>query len=413
MVRKKILFFAECVTLAHFGRMVALASSLPQDQYQIGFASNGTYNSLLPKNDWQILPLVTVSSETFTSALSRGELPYTYEVLEGYVQSDWQVIDQFQPDVIVGDFRLSLGVSARVRNIPYVNVVNAYWEPAAHRPTEVPEPPTMLSWVPVPVLDITSPFLVPIFFAKFVVPFQKLRARYGMPPIEGALCGLYSDGDVTLYDDVPELVPLDGMTKPRHFLGAVNWSVPAPRPDWFEKLGDDKSTILVSTGSSGDPKAVPKILKGLLDRKEHVVVVTAGNDLDMELPENFHVTKYISLKDIMPKCALMISNGGNASYHALAAGVPVLGLPRNYDQFLCSRCMMDAGVSTFVRGYSFRAEDIAHAVDRILTTPEYAQNAVAMAKAMAHYDYRSVFLDVISRLSTQKQSGYVGQISHA
>lgn len=60
-------------------------------------------------------------------ALARGAPVFTAKVLEGYVEQELALMDQLRPDVVVGDFRLSLRISASLRRIPYVNVTNAYW----------------------------------------------------------------------------------------------------------------------------------------------------------------------------------------------------------------------------------------------------------------------------------------------
>ena len=53
----------------------------------------------------------------------------TSSSLDRYVEEDLRLIDSFRPDVVVGDFRVSLAISARKARIPYVNVTNAYWSP--------------------------------------------------------------------------------------------------------------------------------------------------------------------------------------------------------------------------------------------------------------------------------------------
>ena len=58
--------------------------------------------------------------------------------LRAYVDDDLALLEAVRPDVVIGDFRLSLSVSARVAGIPYVNVTNAYWSPYARPHFEVP-----------------------------------------------------------------------------------------------------------------------------------------------------------------------------------------------------------------------------------------------------------------------------------
>ena len=51
---------------------------------------------------------------------------------------DQALIEAVQPDVIIGDFRLSLAASARRAGVPYAALTNAYWSP--QRPLRSPPP---------------------------------------------------------------------------------------------------------------------------------------------------------------------------------------------------------------------------------------------------------------------------------
>ena len=44
---------------------------------------------------------------------------------------DLELIRRIEPDVVVGDFRLSLAVSAPMAGVPYIALANAYWSPFA------------------------------------------------------------------------------------------------------------------------------------------------------------------------------------------------------------------------------------------------------------------------------------------
>ena len=46
-----------------------------------------------------------------------------------------------RPGVVVGDFRLSLSISARLAGIPYVALINAHWSPWSTQRFPLPELP--------------------------------------------------------------------------------------------------------------------------------------------------------------------------------------------------------------------------------------------------------------------------------
>ncbi len=103
--RKRILFFAEAVTLAHVSRPYVLASGLDRDRYTIGFACAPGSERILADPSLNCLPLTSIPGATFLQRLASGRPLYSEADLERYVAEDLQLIERFQPDVVVGDFR--------------------------------------------------------------------------------------------------------------------------------------------------------------------------------------------------------------------------------------------------------------------------------------------------------------------
>src|SRR5689334_22464346 len=126
---KRVLFFAEAVTLAHVARPIALAKGLDPDCYEVIMACHERYQRFTECEPWQTLPLHSIPSQQFLRALAEGSPVYDLQTLRDYVQDDVNLIERVKPDLIVGDFRLSLSVSARLVGIPYISITNAYWSP--------------------------------------------------------------------------------------------------------------------------------------------------------------------------------------------------------------------------------------------------------------------------------------------
>ena len=62
-------------------------------------------------------------------------------VIRSYVQQDREIIRRVKPDLVIGDLRLSLPISARLERVPYTVLMNAYWSPYAERRQILPEVP--------------------------------------------------------------------------------------------------------------------------------------------------------------------------------------------------------------------------------------------------------------------------------
>ncbi|MBY0556575.1 MAG: glycosyl transferase family 1, partial [Burkholderiaceae bacterium] len=124
MVRKKILFVAEAVTLAHVGRPLALSRMLSPQHYDCHFACAPAYAEFVPDGPMQYWPLASISSARFLAALAAGKPVYDVATLQRYVQDDRRLLERVAPDAVIGDFRLSLAVSARLLRVPYIGLIN-------------------------------------------------------------------------------------------------------------------------------------------------------------------------------------------------------------------------------------------------------------------------------------------------
>ena len=129
--RTRVLFFAEAVTLAHVARPLCLARALDPDRFEVHLASSDSYASLVNDTPFARHTLRSIPPQQFMDALANGSPVYSADTLAGYVEEDQRLMAAVRPDVVVGDFRISLGVSAELSGIPYVTVTNAYWSPYA------------------------------------------------------------------------------------------------------------------------------------------------------------------------------------------------------------------------------------------------------------------------------------------
>ena len=143
--KPRILFVSESVTLAHFARPFELSNTLSENGYDIHFACDSIYQQFLNASKHTLHSIKSISSEQFKQALAKGSPLYDYATLKSYTEEDLALIDTVKPDLIVGDFRISLAVSARLAKIPYATISNAYWSPYAPKQYPAPCPPNQVS----------------------------------------------------------------------------------------------------------------------------------------------------------------------------------------------------------------------------------------------------------------------------
>ena len=115
--------------MAHAARPIVLANSLEGLGHELVMACGDRYSRFMANQTWQTLPLHSISSQRFLRSPAWGTPVYDLPTLRRYVAEDIDLIERVKPDLIVGDFRLSLSVSARLVGIPYTTITNAYWSP--------------------------------------------------------------------------------------------------------------------------------------------------------------------------------------------------------------------------------------------------------------------------------------------
>lgn len=399
--RKKILFIAEAVTLAHVGRPLALAGSLDPAQYAVTFACAAGYDFCFRDSSMQRRAIHSIPSAQFLRALAAGQPVYDAATLAGYVEEDLRLLRELQPDVVVGDFRLSLSISARLAGVPYVALNNAYWSPYVRQRYTVPSLP-LTRFLPIALANALFNLVRPLAFASHTRPLNQVRRQYGLPSLGWDLNRVYTDADYTLYADVPQLFQAQGMPPHHAFIGPVLWSPPLPLPDWWAQLPADRPLVYVTLGSSGQAALLPGVLQALADLPVTVLAATAGKVALAALPANAYAADFLPGEQAAARAALVLCNGGSPTSHqALVAGVPVLGLCGNLDQFLNMQGIEAVGAGARLRADRFDAAAVRQAVQALLATPRAAAAARQVAQDFARYDAFHLFSKLLSEILTK------------
>jgi UDP:flavonoid glycosyltransferase YjiC (YdhE family) len=396
LVRRRILFVTENITLAQVVRLATLAAGLPQDRYEVHFACSEFDPLIFEGLTFQRWPLYTIDREQGFKALAKGERLYDVKTLERYVADELRVLDEVEPDMVIGDFRLSLAVSAAVRGVHCGSLINAYWSPYALREKwPVPDHP-IVRLVGVERAEKYFPQALPKVFGHFAAPLNSVRKRHGLPEFE-SLSHQLCFGDSVLYPDVPALCPLSAeVPASHHFLGAVQWS---PRVDAPSLVGDPAlPMVYVTLGSSGDVAALPTVLDGLAGLPVRGVLATAGRAAP-RVPSNFQVADYVPGELLAKQALFVVTNGGSSTgYQALAAGVPVLGIPSNLDQYLAMQAITRLGAGITLRSGGLSQEELRKAAIRLLDARAMKRAAEGLACDFAAYNCHERFQTWLSNL---------------
>ncbi|KZS79566.1 glycosyl transferase family 1 [Mycobacterium kansasii] len=379
--RVRILFIAEAVTLAHVVRPFVLARSLDPSRYEVHFACDPRYNTLLGPMPFPYHPIYTIPSERFLGTLTQGRF-YAARTLRRYVEEDRKVLAEIAPDVVVGDLRVSLSASARLAGIPYIAIANAYWSPYARR--RFPLPDTLWTrLLGVRLVRILYRLERPLLFALQCLPLNWVRRRHGLPTLGWNLCRIFTDGDYTLYADVPELVPTYDLPAHHRYLGPVLWSPAVRPPPWWDSLPADRPIIYATLGSSGGTNLLQVVLDALADLPVTVIAATADRSGLSNVPANAFVADYLPGEAAAARSAVVVCNGGSlTTQQALLAGVPVVGIASNLAQHLNMAALARAGAGMLLRTERLSRRRVADAVQQALGDAGYRQAALRLAEAL-------------------------------
>lgn len=422
----RVLFFAEAVTLAHVARPLVLAQGLPPDQFEPIIAVDPRYEKLYATSTIPRIAINSIPSAQFAAALAKGNPIYSARELEQYVQQDLEVIQSVNPDVIIGDMRLSLAASARLAGVPYLSLTNAYWSPFAQVHFPVPQTP-MTRWLGVGISQVLFNFARPMVFAIHTRPLNRVLRNHKLPSLGTNLQRVYSDADHVLYADTPGLTPMGQLPENHHFIGPLLWEPDLPRPSWWELLKqnaaddatpDQTSTthstltetssaasaarlpiIYVNLGSSGPANLLAIVLEGLKDLPVTVIAATAGKVKIDQPPANARIADFLPGLQACALADVVICNGGSPStQQAIASGKPILCLPSNLDQFLNTQGLLKAGVAKQVRADRVKADAVRQAVSEMLGQTGYQAAARKLMERSGSLRPHETLASVIARV---------------
>ncbi len=391
--RHRILFVADAVTLAHVARPAALARGLDPRRFDVSFACDPRYGSLIADLPCRLRPIASQPGERFLRAAARGHRLYDTATLRAYVRADLDLLDTVKPHAVIGDHRLSLAVSARVRGIPYLAIHNAYWSPWADPATPVPDLP-FTHWLSPTLAQRLFDRVWPLAAAWHSWPLNRVRRDHGLPALGWDWRRPYTDADYTLYADAEELIPTPGRPASHRYLGPIAWSPAVALPPWWHELPRDRPLIYASLGSSGAPAVLASVLQALADLPVTVVATRAGHGLPGTPPPNARLLDYAPGDALCQSADLVICNGGSMGvYQALTAGKPVLGIAAHMDQQLSMHHVEKAGVGLRLPTDRLDATRVREATQRLLQDEGVRHQAREMAHAIAAYE-------PVQRLST-------------
>jgi len=389
----RILCIGEPATFAHQSRAAQCAEWFHKAGYETYFASGTDTPDWLVPEGVQFIPLFAITSSEFLSHLHKGTWPYNKKLLAKYVKNDLALLRELQPELVVGDFRLSLCVSARTAAVPFFHLTNAYWSPLIKSfswPVPVYGP---LRRLPVFLAQQIFQLTIPLVMRGHLSAINHLRKLYDLTPYKSFL-DAFTDGDRTLYVDAAEHFPFTNDDDTHRCIGPVVWSPKGALPEELTLPGD-KPLVYVSLGSSAPSKLYQTIFQALKSLDITLVVTTGENDEAGFQAPSVKQYPYLPGDKICARANLVICNGGSpTAYQALLQGTPVLGIASNLDQFLCMHFLTKTGAAISLRGEPLDIATLRATTVTMLNEGSFTFRAREVQQTLLSYSPQTSLLDL-------------------
>ena len=176
MTPKKILLMAHDVTLAHLGRPLQLAEGLIADGHDVTLAASAESSRFLKNFPARVHTLAPTGKARFIDNLAKGRPVFDFDTLKRFTEEDEALLAALRPDLVIGDFRITLSISARRQQVPYATITNAYWSPAFTPHFVVPNLP-MVPILGVGLSQAIFDLVRPLAFAVHAHPMNRQIGR--------------------------------------------------------------------------------------------------------------------------------------------------------------------------------------------------------------------------------------------
>jgi UDP:flavonoid glycosyltransferase YjiC (YdhE family) len=378
--KKSILFIGEAVSLAHVTRPLVLAQALDPEQYEIHFACDARYKSLIcVEPHMHFWPLQSIPSEKFIKAADQGGIVQQRKEIESQVNQDLELFKKVHPTYVIHDLRFTVAISAELSQIPCVSLTNVHWSP--YRLLEFdPKPKWPIRFV---LKRKILKRLTPWRQYSLTASFNRIRKSYGLPLFK-SYEDLATHGDYTLYADPPDFVQTMPMPNHHLFLGPILWSPDIPKPGWWQTWDSKLPLIYVTLGSTGLAVRLPEIIRALARIPAIIVVATAGRVQLKNFPPHVYAADYLPGMEISKLASVVVCNGGSATaYQALSQGTPIVGIWSNMDQYMTSMTIERAGAGVGRRASNHDTRILQRVVTTMIQDPRYRARAAELGKSSA------------------------------
>lgn len=237
--------------------------------------------------------------------------------------------------------------------------------------------------------------------------YEDVLAEFGVTePIPYFLDALVLKTDRFLQLSVEELSYRRSDT-PEHvrFVGAVPSVKPAGTvlPEWWDEVLAAEKVVVVTQGTIANKDLsalIEPTLEALADLPALVVAATGREGAVRDTPANARVAQFIPFEDLLPHADVLVTNGGfGAVQQSLRHGTPMVVAGQTEDKLEGNVRLAATGAAINLATDTPAPEDIRKAVENVLTTADYRENAERLSKEYARFDALAAIARTIDELA--------------
>lgn len=317
--------------------------------------------------------------------------PHTLQPL---VQGWLAALRLSRADAMLVDYAPTALVAARIAGVPAASVGMGFWLPPAQVPI-----PAFRDWQPI------APGRVARAEQQVLASINGVLRHYGIAPLP-ALWQLFG-GDLPLLCSWPEIDHY-----PRAPDEVVDWLGPNYLPEGGQPPQWPAGDLTEGDGQNDGPRVFAYLKAGHPDHAAclHALVaagcrvlcylpeVTSGLKPPVLSPRIHYASSPVDLGLAFAEADLAVCHAGQATVaQALLAGVPLLLLPMQAEQFLMARQVERTGaaINAAMRP---RPADFGAMLDQLLTQPACRAAAAAFAQRHAGFHHATQVADLLDRL---------------
>ncbi len=347
MKKKTFLFFPVEIGLAHIVKPLTVAEELHARGHRIIFALPKRKHHLFSNSTVKLADIKTYSESDSTIRIKR----FTgYEFQQKLIQEELTLIEKYQPDALVVDFRISALAAGLIKHKPMFFLGLGETMPYG---CKLPNP-----GIPSFIHRVMSPFFRFVYYTVltyYLREIMRLVKEYGIH----ISWNKWFRSIKWILSEPEFYLPVNKKNLTIAYTGPLSWNgFKNSLPDWFSKINPDGKTVYLTFGGTGFDKKKLVDLSILLVQNNFRVIVSSGSIAkvsDFPIMKNLFVAQFLPGREITKRVDLMICHGGYGTMiEAIHNNTPIIAVPFNPDQIVHGLRMQELGVAQCLFSFSFQ-----------------------------------------------------------